>query len=215
MNREQGLQLLEQSRAIAIVRGIEQQHISAVAGALFAGGISVMEVTLNTPGAADMITELQANYADKMFIGAGTVLDIADAKLALDAGASFFVTPNTDEEVIRFAVEHNIPIYPGAMTPTEVVKAWKAGATAVKLFPTGSLGLTYFKDVQGPLSHIPMLAVGGVKTDNIADYFAAGCYGFGVGGSLFNKEDITNGRYDSVTKETFKLTACIQACLNK
>ncbi|MCR8643830.1 bifunctional 4-hydroxy-2-oxoglutarate aldolase/2-dehydro-3-deoxy-phosphogluconate aldolase [Paenibacillus sp. N1-5-1-14] len=213
MNKEQGLQLLEQTRVIAIVRGVEQKHISAVAGALLAGGISVMEVTLNTPGATDMIKELQANYSDKMFIGAGTVLDMDDAKLALDAGAAFFVTPNTDEDVIRFAAEHSIPIYPGAMTPTEVVKAWKAGATAVKLFPTGSLGLTYFKDVQGPLSHIPMLAVGGVRTDNIADYFAAGCYGFGVGGSLFNKEDIAAGRYESVTNEARKVTDCVQACL--
>ena len=153
MIREKGLQEIERTRIIAIVRGVEEQHIAFVAEALLQGGVTVMEITLNTPGALSMISRLQDKLGDQMYIGAGTVLDLDDAKRAIDAGAAFIVTPNTDEEVIRFAHSQQIPIFPGALTPTEIVKAWKAGATAVKVFPSASLGLTYIKELMGLLSY--------------------------------------------------------------
>ncbi|MDF2962716.1 MAG: 2-dehydro-3-deoxyphosphogluconate aldolase [Paenibacillus sp.] len=207
MNREQGLQLVEQTRIIAIVRGVEEQHITGVAQALLEGGVRVMEITLNTPGAAKMISQLQEQFGGEMYIGAGTVLDIEDTKKAIEAGASYLVTPNMEEEVIRYAAEQGIPIFPGAMTPTEIVKAWKAGATAVKIFPGASLGIGYIKELQGPLNHIPMVAVGGVSEDNIAQFMQAGCYGVGIGGSLVNLKEIAAGNYGWVRDKASRLAA--------
>lgn len=207
MNREQGLQLIDETKIIAIVRGVEEQHIEGVAGALLEGGVRVMEITLNTAGAPAMIASLQQKLGDQMYIGAGTVLDVEDAKKALDAGAAYIVTPNMEEEVIRYAADRGIPIYPGAMTPTEIVKAWKAGATAVKIFPGASLGLGYIKELQGPLSHIPMVAVGGVNEDNIAQFIQAGCCAVGIGGSLVNLKEIAAGNYSWIRDKAQRLIA--------
>ncbi|OPH54701.1 2-dehydro-3-deoxyphosphogluconate aldolase [Paenibacillus ferrarius] len=207
MNREQGLKEIERTRIIAIVRGVQEAHIQAVAEALLKGGVTVMEVTLNTPGALHMIDSLQQHWGSQMYIGAGTVLDLEDAKKAVQAGASFLVTPNMDEDVIRWSSEQGIPIFPGAMTPTEIVKAWKAGATAVKIFPSGSLGLTYIKELMGPLDHIPMIAVGGVTEDNIKQFLDIGCYGLGIGGSLINLKEIEAGRFEWITNKAASLLA--------
>lgn len=206
MNKEQGLKQIELTRIIAIIRGVQKQHIHQVAEALLTGGITVMEVTLNTAGAPDMIRELQQQIGDRMFIGAGTVLDLDDAKTALQAGASFIVTPNTDEDVIRYCADAGVPIYPGAMTPSEIVRAWKAGATAVKIFPSASLGIGYLKELQGPLSHIPMIAVGGVSADNIQEFIRIGCHGVGIGGSVINLQQIEAGNFEWLTDKARALT---------
>lgn len=207
MNREQGLKEIERTRIIAIVRGVQETHILSLADALLKGGITVMEVTLNTPGALRMISELQDKSGQHMFIGAGTVLDLEDAKKAVQAGASFLVTPNMDEEVIRWSSTEGIPIFPGAMTPTEIVKAWKAGATAVKVFPSASLGLTYIKELMGPLDQIPLIAVGGVTEENIKQFLNIGCYGLGIGGSLINLKEIEAGRFEWITDKAASLLA--------
>ncbi|NOV00882.1 bifunctional 4-hydroxy-2-oxoglutarate aldolase/2-dehydro-3-deoxy-phosphogluconate aldolase [Paenibacillus planticolens] len=207
MNREQGLKEIERTRIIAIVRGVKEAHILSVAEALLKGGVTVMEVTLNTPGALTMISELQDRLGEQMYIGAGTVLDVEDAQKAVQAGAAFLVTPNLDEDVIRYASREGIPIFPGAMTPTEVVKAWKAGATAIKIFPSASLGLAYIKELMAPLDHIPMMAVGGVTEENIKQFLDLGCYGLGIGGSLINLKEIEAGRFDWVTDKAARLLA--------
>ncbi|MDD9265768.1 bifunctional 4-hydroxy-2-oxoglutarate aldolase/2-dehydro-3-deoxy-phosphogluconate aldolase [Paenibacillus sp. GCM10023248] len=207
MNREQGLKEIERTRIIAIVRGVKEAHILSVAEALRKGGVTVMEVTLNTPGALEMIGELQAKLGQQMYIGAGTVLDVEDAQKAVGAGASFLVTPNLDEDVIRYANREGVPVFPGAMTPTEVVKAWKAGATAIKIFPSASLGLTYIKELMGPLDHIPMMAVGGVTEANIKQFLDIGCYGLGIGGSLINLKEIEAGNFEWVTDKASRLLA--------
>ncbi|MBA2943915.1 bifunctional 4-hydroxy-2-oxoglutarate aldolase/2-dehydro-3-deoxy-phosphogluconate aldolase [Paenibacillus sp. CGMCC 1.16610] len=207
MNREQGLKEIERTRIIAIVRGVKEAHIFSVAEALLKGGVTVMEVTLNTPGALTMISELQAKLGEQMYIGAGTVLDVEDAQKAVQAGAAFLVTPNLDEDVIRYASREGVPIFPGAMTPTEVVKAWKAGATAIKIFPSASLGLSYIKELMGPLDHIPMMAVGGVTEENIKQFLDLGCYGLGIGGSLINLKEIEAGRFEWVTDKAARLIA--------
>ncbi|MCZ8518105.1 MULTISPECIES: bifunctional 4-hydroxy-2-oxoglutarate aldolase/2-dehydro-3-deoxy-phosphogluconate aldolase [Paenibacillus] len=207
MNREQGLALLESAKIVAIVRGVKETHILDVAEALLDGGVPVMEVTLNTDGALGMISRLQETFGGRMYIGAGTVLDVEDARAAIEAGASYLVTPNTDENVIRYAVAREIPIFPGAMTPTEVVRAWKAGASAIKIFPGASLGIGYIKELMGPLSHIPMMAVGGVTEENIGDYIQIGCYGVGIGSSLINLKEIEAGNYAWIRSKAARLAA--------
>ena len=206
MSREQGLEALERTRIIAIVRGVAEEHIVPVAEALFQGGIRVMEITLNTPGALSMISLLQDQFGQRMYIGAGTILDVEDAQRAFDAGASFFVMPNTDPQVIRYAAERHLPAFPGAMTPTEVVAAWKAGATAVKIFPTASLGFPYIRELKAPLDHIPIMAVGGVNEENIAEYLGI-CYAAGIGGSLINLQQIEASQYSWITDKAARLLA--------
>lgn len=215
MNKIQGLEQIEKTRLIAIVRGIESGSIVQTAEALMAGGVTVMEVTLNTTGALSMIKELQDRVGDRMFIGAGTVLDTEAAAQALDAGASFLVTPNTDEATIRYAADRGVPIYPGAMTPTEIVRAWKAGATAVKLFPSSGLGLPYIKELLGPLDNIPMVAVGGVRENNVRSYLEAGCYAVGIGGSLIDLDAIAKGNFTKITEKASALMREIQAELSE
>jgi 2-dehydro-3-deoxyphosphogluconate aldolase/(4S)-4-hydroxy-2-oxoglutarate aldolase len=168
-----------------------------------------MEITLNTPGALGMISRLQQSHGDRMYIGAGTVLDLDDVQNAIEAGAQYIVTPNMDEDVIRYAAAKGAAVFPGAMTPTEIVKAWKAGATAVKIFPGASLGIGYIKELQGPLNHIPMVAVGGVSEDNIQDFLKVGCFAFGIGGSLINLKEIHSGNYAWVADKAKRLIAAV------
>lgn len=211
MNSTDGLQQVESTRIVAISRGITESQIVNTAEALYAGGVTVMEVTLNSTGALAMIDKLQEQAGDRMFIGAGTVLDTDDAKKAISAGASFLVSPNTDEEMISYAAERSIPVYPGAMTPTEIVKAWKAGASAVKLFPCASLGLPYLKELLAPLDRIPIIAVGGVRESNIRSYLEAGCFAVGIGNSLIDKTVIAKGDFASITEKASALTREVKA----
>jgi 2-dehydro-3-deoxyphosphogluconate aldolase/(4S)-4-hydroxy-2-oxoglutarate aldolase len=209
MDRQQGLAVIEKTRIIAIIRGVEESHIDGLADALYDGGIRAMEITLNTPGALGMISRLQQSHGDRMYIGAGTVLDLDDVQNAIEAGAQYIVTPNMDEDVIRYAAAKGAAVFPGAMTPTEIVKAWKAGATAVKIFPGASLGIGYIKELQGPLNHIPMVAVGGVSEDNIQDFLKVGCFAFGIGGSLINLKEIHSGNYAWVADKAKRLIAAV------
>ena len=132
-------------------------------------------------------------------MGAGTVLTPQQLRICEDAGGEFMVTPNTNPSLIRQCVADGLVAMPGALTPTEAVEAFDAGASYVKIFPAGSLGPGYIKAIKAPLSHIPLLAVGGIGPDNIADFIKAGCVGAGVGGNLTNKEWIRAGEWDKIT----------------
>lgn len=193
--------LIKENYVVAIIRGVEKKDIIPVVEALYKGGIKLVEVTMNTDGAVEMLSMLNKKFGNELFIGAGTVLEVEEAKKAIAAGAKYFVTPNVDEEIIRYAINHNVDILPGVMTPTEVVQAYKAGAKIVKVFPTSILGSSYIKELQGPLSHIPMVAVGGVRPENVADFIKAGAVGIGVGGSLIDKAAIADGNFEIITKK--------------
>ncbi len=192
------LEELKAHKIIAILRGIEDKHADAAAEALIDGGIKFMEITLNTDGAFGMISRWQRKYGDKAYIGAGTVTNVQQAKEAVAAGARFLISPNVDEAVIDYAVRQDIAVWPGAMTPTEIVRAYEAGAAAVKLFPMASLGTGYLKEIKAPLNHIPIIATGGVDLDNFATYFEAGAAAVGMGSKLINLEWVRQGKLDQV-----------------
>lgn len=189
---------LKKHKIIAIIRGISEQQADPVAEALYEGGIRFIEVTLNTEGALDMITAWRKQYGYELMIGAGTVLSAEQAEQAIAAGAQYLITPNVDEAVIASAVQAGIDIYPGAMTPSEVMKAWNLGAKAIKIFPAGTLGSSYFKELQGPLSHIPLIATGGIHVDNMRAFHEAGASAFGIGGHLVNKTMIAANKYNEL-----------------
>lgn len=199
--------LLETSKLLAIIRGVPEDRADRTAAALVDGGIRLMEVTLNTSGALDMIRRWRAHWGDRVWIGAGTVLDEKAAAAAIEAGAQFLVAPNTDEATIRRAVRAQVPIIPGALTPTEIAAARHWGAAAVKVFPAGLFGPAYFKELQGPLSHIPLVATGGVNLDNMAAYRAAGAAAFGLGSALVNADWIREGDFAKLTENALKYTA--------
>ncbi|ANY74350.1 bifunctional 4-hydroxy-2-oxoglutarate aldolase/2-dehydro-3-deoxy-phosphogluconate aldolase [Paenibacillus ihbetae] len=180
--------ILKREKLVAIVRGITKEQARIIGEGLTRGGVRLMEVTMNTDGALDMISDWRGRYDGTAYVGAGTVLDVDMAKEAVAAGAQFLISPNTDLAVIEYALERGIDIWPGAMTPTEIVAAYSAGAEIIKLFPMASLGLAYLKELQGPLNHIPLLATGGVTLDNLQDYFAAGAAAVGLGSALIPKE---------------------------
>jgi 2-dehydro-3-deoxyphosphogluconate aldolase/(4S)-4-hydroxy-2-oxoglutarate aldolase len=194
------LALLEQEKIIAIIRGISYESIEDTAKALMEGGIVFLEVTLNTPRALEMISECKGKFGDKLCIGAGTVLDIQMAKAAIHAGAKYLVSPNLDEEVIKYGVSQGVDVWPGTLTPTEIVKAYKAGASVVKVFPIGGLGVSYLKDIRGPINHIPMMVTGGITLDNIHEFLNVGAVAVGIGGNLVNKKLIQEKNFREITK---------------
>lgn len=191
---------LKRERIVAIVRGITREQADFIGEGLTQGGIRFMEVTMNTVGALHMIQDWRTRYDGTAYVGAGTVLDVDMAKEAIAAGAQFLISPNTDLSVIEYAVEQGIDVWPGAMTPTEIVAAYAAGAEMVKLFPTASLGLSYIRELQGPLNHIPLLATGGVTLDNLSDYLRAGAAAVGLGSALLPKEALLTGNTDEIKR---------------
>jgi 2-dehydro-3-deoxyphosphogluconate aldolase/(4S)-4-hydroxy-2-oxoglutarate aldolase len=204
------LEKLLEHKIVAILRGIEDDTADGAAEALIEGGIRLMEVTMNTAGATTIIERWRTKYGNAASIGAGTVLDVDYAKRAIDAGAQFLISPNLDEEVIAYGQERGVAVWPGVMTPTEIVKALKAGAGAVKLFPMGTLGIGYLKEIRGPLDTVPIMATGGVDLSNIRDYFAAGANAVGMGGKLISLDWVKEGKLDLVTERARQFTEAVR-----
>jgi 2-dehydro-3-deoxyphosphogluconate aldolase/(4S)-4-hydroxy-2-oxoglutarate aldolase len=191
---------LQKEKVVAIVRGIPKERGEQTAKALADGGIKFLEVTLNTEGALNMIDEWKGNFGDRLRVGAGTVLNLKMAKEAVQAGAEYLISPNLDEEVLTYGLEQGLEVWPGTMTPTEIVRAYNLGARAVKVFPIGSLGVKYIKDLRAPLNHIPMMATGGVNADNIKEVLGYGAAAVGLGGNLVNNSLIEKGDFEQITQ---------------
>ncbi|SFB00181.1 bifunctional 4-hydroxy-2-oxoglutarate aldolase/2-dehydro-3-deoxy-phosphogluconate aldolase [Algoriphagus aquimarinus] len=184
---------------VGIIRGQSLEAVLKIAHAYEDAGLTTLEITMNTPGAAIMISTLRSEFPS-LNIGAGTVCKLDDLREAIDAGAQFIVTPIIDETVIEHAVDENIPIFPGAFSPSEIYKAWSLGASAVKLFPATQLGPQFIKDVLGPLDQVKLLPTGGVSKDNIKSFFQAGAYGVGMGSSLIDKKLVSDEDFESLKK---------------
>ncbi len=179
-------------RVVAIARGLPAALLADVATALREGGVRAFEVTLDSPHALAGISALAASESrgeDSLLIGAGTVMTIDEAAAALDAGASFLVMPHTDPRLVTWAADHGVPVFPGAMTPSEIVTAWNAGAAGVKIFPAGGLGPGFVREVRGPLARIPLVPTGGITDENAGAFIAAGAVAVGVGGWLTGSRD--------------------------
>ena len=169
-----------------ILRGVEGDFFGEVMQISFAAGLTALEVTMNTPGAEEIVAAYRPAVSDGKLLGMGTIRNLLEAKRAVSAGAMFLVTPNLDLGVIEYAKQEGVPIVAGALTPTEVYAAWSAGADMVKVFPCGAMGgPKYIRELRGPFDHLRLAAVGGVSPANLAEYFAAGAAAVGVSSSLF------------------------------
>ena len=213
--REAVIQKILDEKVVAIVRGFYEEECLNLAKALHAGGINLMEVTfdqrdhkerLRTVGTLQLLNQA---LGDKMGFGAGTVTTVEMVHMAKEGGAQFIISPDTDPAVIKATVEAGLVSIPGALTPTEIKQACAYGADFVKVFPAGSMGVSYLKAITAPLSHIRMLAVGGVDGKNVRDYLAAGAVGAGVASCLFKKEWIKAGEWDRITEASKAFVALL------
>lgn len=197
------LERILEGKIIAILRGLGLEDTLMTAEAIRDGGISLIEIPFDQTKPAAVTTEKISGVCRKLgaegvLVGAGTVLTVEQVRAARDAGASYIITPSTDEAVIREAKALGMVAMPGAMTPTEMVRCYAAGADIVKVFPSDNLGISYIKAVRGPLSYIPMAAVGGVNLDNIRDFFAAGVCSVGIGGNIADKKMISEKNFAGI-----------------
>ncbi|MFJ6605080.1 bifunctional 4-hydroxy-2-oxoglutarate aldolase/2-dehydro-3-deoxy-phosphogluconate aldolase [Streptomyces lydicus] len=186
-------------RVFAIVRSKTYDEASATADTLLSAGITSLEISLTTPFALEAVTTLTRELGDDAVIGAGTVLDAVSARMAVDAGARYLVSPSLDAEVIATGHRYGVPVFPGVATPTEMVRALELGADAVKLFPASAYDPSWLRDVRAALPQVPVLPTGGVTVDSAPEWIAAGAVAVGMGAAL------SEGDRDTVAKRAAEL----------
>ncbi len=212
MMRDNVIREIEENKIIVIVRGVARDKLIPLAEAMYKGGIRLIECTYDASGkatdeeTASNIEMLSKHFEGRMSVGAGTVLTEKQVELTAEAGGRFIISPDTCEKVIKKTVELGLVSIPGALTPTEVETAHRFGADFVKLFPVNFMGPSYVKALKVPLSHIRLLAVGGIDENNMTDYLNAGACGFGVATGIVNKTVIAEGDFDAVTRLALKYT---------
>jgi len=198
-------------KIIAIVRLDQSEALLNVAEALQAGGLTLIEFTLSTPGALDLLKVASARFGPEVLLGAGTVLDPETARLAILAGAEFIVTPTLNLETIKLCRRYGKPIIPGALTPTEILAAWEAGADLVKVFPISAMGgPAYLRALLAPLPQLRLAPTGGVSAANVVEYLQAGASAVGVGGKLVDRNTVARGDWPAITAEAQRLVAALQ-----
>ncbi len=183
---------------LGILRGADKSNIAPLVETVISAGLGTLEITMNTPNAPELIKIAKKVSGERLTLGAGTVLNLKDLKLALASKASFIVMPVLVQEVAAYCVKRKIPVFPGALTPQEIYQAWDAGATMVKVFPAKFFGPEYFKEIKGPFDQIKLLACGGVTPENLKDYFNSGASAVTFGASVFRKEWLAAKDYKSI-----------------
>lgn len=212
MNHQSWLTLLKKHRVIAVIRSSEKELAWEMASSVAAGGIQFIEITWNTHKAAELIAQLRSEFPS-FSIGTGTLLNLEQLQQAIDCGAQFLFTPHTDVAMIKTAVDAGVPIVPGAFSPTEIVTAWQAGATCVKVFPISALGgAAYLKSLQGPLGHIPLIPTGGVTLENAKVFIDAGAIAVGLAGDLFPKHLVENRDWRAIVQIARNLAQNLTTC---
>jgi len=200
MTKEQVREIVRDVGIIPVVRAASASQALLAAEAVRAGGIPIVEITMTVPGAVDVIRELVRKASAGVLVGAGTVLDGDSARRCLDAGAEFLVSPGLDLETVKLAGDEGILMIAGALSPTEVITAWKAGSDLVKIFPCGNVGgPKYIKALKGPLPQVPLVPTGGVSLETAAEFIRAGAAALGIGGELVSAAALKSGNTAAIT----------------
>jgi 2-dehydro-3-deoxyphosphogluconate aldolase/(4S)-4-hydroxy-2-oxoglutarate aldolase len=201
MNKTDVIQQIRETGIIPVVRATSADEAMRAIDAIKKGGVSVLEITMTVPGAVKVIEQVSARYGKDALVGAGTVLDAETARICILSGAQFIVSPALDLDTIVCCRRYGVAIMPGALTPTEVVKAWTAGADFVKVFPAGALGgASYLKALKAPLPQIELVPTGGVSLKTAADFIKAGASALGVGADLVDLKALREGQDDVITE---------------
>lgn len=212
------IKTIETEKIIVIVRGIESKKLIPVAEAMYRGGIHLLEITYSADNSisdektAESINILSEFFKDRMYIGAGTVLNCKQVEFTKNAGGKFIISPDTNSDVIKRTKELGLVSIPGALSPSEIQLAHRNKADFVKLFPITNLGADYVKSVKAPLSHIKLLAVGGINENNIPEYLHAGVCGFGIGSNIVSKKLIDENNYEAITRLAEKYVSAVRLC---
>ncbi len=200
MNKTDVIQRIKDIGVIPVVRASSEEEAISVVDAIKAGGLPILEITMTVPRAVQVIETLSARYGNEAIVGAGTVLDPESARACILAGAQFIVSPALNLETIACCRELDVAVMPGALTPTEIVLAWNAGADLVKVFPAGAMGgASYIKSLKAPLPQIELIPTGGVTLANAADFIKAGAAAVGVGTDLVDMTAIRAGQPEKIT----------------
>jgi 2-dehydro-3-deoxyphosphogluconate aldolase/(4S)-4-hydroxy-2-oxoglutarate aldolase len=216
LTRAEVCRRIEAVGIVPVIRAPSPELATQAAEAILAGGISVFEITMTVPDAPEVIRLLQSRLGDRALIGAGTVLDAAGARDCIDAGAAFIVSPGFDSPTVALAQEAGVAVMPGALTPTEVITAWKAGADVVKIFPASALGgASYLRALRGPLPQVKLMPTGGVNLSTARDFLAAGAIALGVGSELVDMSALTQGRAYVLTERARQFVAVVAAARQK
>jgi len=194
-------QIIERVGLIPVLRARNAAQAHAVVQAMIAGGVTVVEVTMTVPGAVDLLRELKQEYGSKLLLGAGTVTTAAEAQQTINAGAEFVVSPSLHPEVVQVTRTNGKLSIPGALTPTEIISAWRAGADYVKIFPCSAMGgASYLKSILAPFPFLKLIPTGGVTLETAASFLHAGARALGVGSDLVNLAAIDAGRPEAITE---------------
>jgi 2-dehydro-3-deoxyphosphogluconate aldolase/(4S)-4-hydroxy-2-oxoglutarate aldolase len=212
MNSQQWLSLLRQHRVIAVVRSRQFEQGLEMAKAVATGGIQLIEITWNSDRAFELIAQLRAELPH-CWIGAGTLLTMAHQDQAIAAGAQFLFTPHVDRGMIKNAADQEIPLVAGALSPTEIVQAWQAGAASVKVFPIEVMGgVNYIQALQAPLNAIPLIPTGGITIENTSTFLQAGAIAVGLSSDLFPKAALIQGNWDAIALRARTLIQTVKKC---
>ncbi|PXW90918.1 2-keto-3-deoxy-phosphogluconate aldolase [Streptohalobacillus salinus] len=202
---------LKQAKLVAVVRKLPGNRIIEAVEAVRKGGIHFVEVTLDAKDACEQIKALINHFGDTITVGAGTVLSVVDAKRASDAGAAFLVSPHFDADILAFGKAIGKPVFPGTLTPSEMQTAVNAGAEMIKVFPAGTLGAGYIKNIKGPLAHVEMMATGGIDLDNVALFLKAGVSVVGLGSQLISRARVDQGDFAGIEETASAYVKIVEA----
>jgi 2-dehydro-3-deoxyphosphogluconate aldolase/(4S)-4-hydroxy-2-oxoglutarate aldolase len=215
-NKQAVMRSLKEIGVVAVIRADDPSDLIDVGRALCAGGVKHIEITMTVPGALGVIEKaLSALHDLEVYIGAGTVLDGETARLAILAGASYIVSPAFRPDVVAVCKRYGVAVMPGAMTPTEALNAWEAGADVVKIFPAGVGGPQFFKDLKGPFPFIEIMPTGAVNRDTTPQFIKAGACAVGVGGELVGKPLIAARKFDTITQNAQDFAALVKSARSK
>lgn len=215
MNKAEVIEKIKQIGVLPVIRANSDEEARQVVDAVQLGGITTIEITMTVPNAVDLIKNLANDFGGEILIGAGTVLDAETAAKCVEAGAKFIISPALNLKTIKFCNEQEIVVMPGALTPTEIVTAWNAGADFVKVFPASAMGgASYLKAVKAPLPHIKLIPTGGVSLDTAAGFIKAGAEAVGVGGELVDLRAIRENRAEVITERAEQYLEIIQNARN-
>lgn len=202
---------IEHCGVVAIIRMQDPSALRGVVDALAEGGVRALEVTMTVPRAIELIAEIAPTLPGEFVLGAGTILDAESARRAIAAGARFIVSPVYRPEVIAMGHQHDVPVLPGCLSPTEILSAWDAGADIVKVFPATSVGPGYVKDIRGPLPQVKLMPTGGVSIDNVGDWLKAGAVAVGVGSALLDSKALAARDYKPIAENARRMVANVRA----
>lgn len=200
MNKKEIIQNIENNGAVAVIRIKDPDKLMSVANAISEGGVKIIEITMTVPNAIDVIKAVTKVVSNDILIGVGSVMNNEIAQQAIDAGAKFVVSPITKKEIIDITHKNNLPVFPGAFSPTEIQQAFEWGADIVKVFPADTVGMKYFKSIKAPMPHLKLMPTGGVTLTNAGEWMANGACAVGIGSALLDEDAISKGDYNSLTE---------------